>query len=480
MEMRGDRSMDRDGIATLPPPQKERDTIYSVSAAIRFHGNTGDPAAKRTLPFFGCPRIFSSPSIPGGNSEYLQEWFEENDLLPILAITEATQTIGRALDVIFGSYQPQNTSVRTSPVDSYSKSFSQLSSLLMVDEFFMQQFTRGYGNNINWLADREILQNMRSELDGHPPLSSSKIVGVFGPILNPSTLFLQNNSVGVYLSHSKEPLILSPNDDFFEAGIQYSTFYDPTDTVSIEPCDEFPMTVSAEMEWGSEMSSKRACSDLDVSLHPIPDEIQILQTQIQKLPDSPSFFSPSFAKHLPPHTHHDMRIHAASFPLQVTTPIRSQSYPIVTSPPTPIPYQSRDQASYRTLRRTSEAPPHNITPISPQELEVLLKIRSLLLVDIRPFAAYAKSRLVDAVHVCIPTILLKRPSLSLDDISDTIVSRGGRVRFARWREVDGIVIYNADSLRVRDSYPLTTLAGKFVGAGFERPTYGLVGSLLED
>jgi len=98
-----------------------------------------------------------------------------------------------------------------------------------------------------------------------------------------------------------------------------------------------------------------------------------------------------------------------------------------------------------------------------------------LLIDIRAFAAFAKARLVDAINVCIPTVLLKRSSLTLDDISESIVARGDRGRFAKWKEVDGIVIYDSDSLRVKDSYPLTTLATKFIEAGFNGATYGLIG-----
>ena len=84
-----------------------------------------------------------------------------------------------------------------------------------------------------------------------------------------------------------------------------------------------------------------------------------------------------------------------------------------------------------------------------------------------------------AINICIPTVLLKRPSLSLDDISENI-SRGNRGRFAKWKEAEGVVIYDADSLRVKDSYPLATLAAKFLEAGFERPTYGLSGISSND
>jgi protein-tyrosine phosphatase len=114
--------------------------------------------------------------------------------------------------------------------------------------------------------------------------------------------------------------------------------------------------------------------------------------------------------------------------------------------------------------------------VTPRDLETLLATRDFLVIDIRAFAAYAKSRLVNSINVCIPTVLLKRRTLTVDDISESIVSKGDRGRFSRWKEVDGIVIYDADSLRVKDSYPLATLAGKFVEAGFQRTTYGLIGT----
>jgi len=98
-----------------------------------------------------------------------------------------------------------------------------------------------------------------------------------------------------------------------------------------------------------------------------------------------------------------------------------------------------------------------------------------VVIDIRAFAAFAKARCTDAINVCIPTVLLKRASLTLEDIEAMVVSSGERGRFARWKEADGIVIYDADSLRVKDSYRLATLATKFIEAGFKNTTYGLIG-----
>src|SRR5208282_648426 len=184
----------------------------------------------------------------------------------------------------------------------------------------------------------------------------------------------------------------------------------------------------------------------NVSLVPVIDSTQVPKSPKQP-PESPSFFSPTFA-HCLSSNRYDPRIHTV--PLHLSTPTRSQSYPVAPSPvrinqASPFAFKARSSTALRYMCRTSEAPPPNITPISPQELANLLSSRSMLLVDIRAFAAYAKSRLVGAVNICIPTVLLKRPSLSLDDISKSI-SRENRGRFAKWKEADGIVIYDADSL----------------------------------
>jgi hypothetical protein len=203
--------------------------------------------------------------------------------------------------------------------------------------------------------------------------------------------------------------------------------------------------------------------------------------------ESPSFFSPSFADHLSTSNHRrpDPRIHTANIPLRLAQPIRSQTYPSTPSPVSmgPAPSSnygsfSRSQASSRAARRASDIPPPNITPLTPAELAILLDGNNLLAIDIRAFAAYGKARLIDSINVCIPTVLLKRASLSLDDISESIVSRDDKGRFARWKEADGIVIYDSDSLRVKDAYPLATLATKFTEAGFTRGIYGLTGTVL--
>jgi Rhodanese-like domain len=437
------------------------------------------PESQRIIPFFGCPRKYSESST-SSDPCYIPERFEETDLLPVFAVATATSSVQKACDVICKAHHPRNPSLNPEAGKVFNESIQPLLGNLMLGDFVILQFARGYGNSVSWITDPAVLRIAKLELELHQALSSSNVIGIFGSIMQPNILFQQNNNIGVYSSMSQEHTFLSQNRDFFEAGIEFS--YDKSSSpLTDEPQEPTnpPLTRVNDIQRERLTTFINLPSKVTFSL--LADQSQAPQTPKQD-PDTPAFFSPSFADHLPSSNHHGLQMHTVNFPLHLTTPTRSQSYPTLQSPIcvnqiTPqFSLKSRAQTSLRSLRRTCDVPRANISPISAQELVNLLPIRSMLLVDIRAFTAYAKSRLVDAIHVCIPTVLLKRPSLSLDDISERIVCRGDRGRFVRWKEADGIVIYDSDSLRVKDSCPLATLASKFQEAGFERPTYGLIGN----
>jgi hypothetical protein len=353
----------------------------------------------------------------------------------------------------------------------------------MPGEFFMDQFARGYGVEIKWLTDSQRLRNAELEIDSDQRLASSKVIGLFGSTLRSNILFKQNNLIGVYFPTSKEHSLLSRNADFFEAGIKFSSiFSEPETPMSAEPQGLSPST---QMELVTDTDKINSYLNLpsNISLFPFPDQKREIP-QTPMLPaESPSFFSPSFADHISTSTssRHDPRVHTINIPFQLHSPIRSQSYPTTPSPARGNAHNSGSYSSmgrsktHRSVRRSSNSPPPNTTAILGRDLETLLATGDFLIIDIRSFAVYAKSRIINAINVCIPTVLLKRKSLSVDDISESIVSKNDRGRFAKWKEADGIVIYDADSLRVQDSYPLTTLAGKFLEAGFKKTTYGLIG-----
>src|SRR5271170_8497940 len=93
---------------------------------------------------------------------------------------------------------------------------------------------------MNWLSDPALLRNAKLELDSQEALSSSKVIGVFGSILHPNIIFQQTTNVGIYSSLTKEFSILSQNNDFFEAGIQFSTFSNPPTPLTAEPQQNSP------------------------------------------------------------------------------------------------------------------------------------------------------------------------------------------------------------------------------------------------
>jgi hypothetical protein len=389
--------------------------------------------------------------------------------------------------LIFQSQWP-GSGVKPSPsTNVFDQSTRALAPSLMSGDFFMEQFARGYGVHVNWLTDAASLRKAKLEIISDRFLASSKVIGIFE--LHANILFQQNNILGVYFPGSKEHFILSGNADFFEAGIQYSISLDPDSPESETPMamevDPLATSPSTKMNM-TNAPTMNALLNLPVTvpLFPFPDgKNRIPQTPTQP-PESPSFFSPSFTDHLStsPSSRHDPRIHTINIPFHLNSPTRSQSYPTTPSPvranqQTSTSYSSIGRSkTHRTLRRPSDSPPPNITPVTARDLDGLLPGGDYLIIDIRAFAAYAKSRLTNAINVCIPTMLLKRSSLTVDDILQSIVSKSDKGRFARWKEVDGIVIYDSDSIRVRDSYPLATLAGKFLEAGFNKTTYGVIGT----
>jgi rhodanese-related sulfurtransferase len=299
------------------------------------------------------------------------------------------------------------------------------------------------------------MRNAKLDLDDDESVASARVLGLFNSNDQHFALYLNFHDVGVYSRLTKEHTVFSVDGDFFEAGMRF-----------------------VETKREDNASDVRPFAPPRLSLK-IPSSNQVVTAEPEVTPDSPSFFSPAFAEHLSTSNRRpDPRIHTANIPLHSTSPVRSQTFPTT---PGPISISS---TSYSLLngkqglrtRPQSEVPSANVTPITPAELSILLKSRKLLVIDIRSFSAYAKGRMQNAINVCIPTVLLKRSTLSLEDIAESIVSKGDRDRFAQWKDVDGIVIYDADSLRVNEAYPLATLAGKFTETGFSKASYGLIGT----
>ena len=96
----------------------KNDEVYTVSAAVRLptEGYQGD---KPLLPFFSCPRNYSG-SLQGGGDDaaYVQERFEESDVLGPTAMALKAHSIKEGIKVILTSFPARDTIMTDSTPES--------------------------------------------------------------------------------------------------------------------------------------------------------------------------------------------------------------------------------------------------------------------------------------------------------------------------------------------------------------------------
>lgn len=104
------------------------------------------------------------------------------------------------------------------------------------------------------------------------------------------------------------------------------------------------------------------------------------------------------------------------------------------------------------------------TMIAPQEFVDILKghlPQDLLVLDLRVFPQYSKSRISGAINLCIPTTLLKRSSFNVQKLSETFTKENERAKFAQWRDAKFIVVYDASSMLLKDATSSVNTLKKF-------------------
>ena len=111
--------------------------------------------------------------------------------------------------------------------------------------------------------------------------------------------------------------------------------------------------------------------------------------------------------------------------------------------------------------------------IPPQDLVELVKSHlpeDLLLLDLRGFPQYSKSRVVGAINLCIPTTLLKRASYDVKRLEGTFSKANDKAKFARWRDAKFIVVYDANSSQLKDATSSVNMLKKFTNEGWQGAT----------
>lgn len=121
-----------------------------------------------------------------------------------------------------------------------------------------------------------------------------------------------------------------------------------------------------------------------------------------------------------------------------------------------------------------------ITPAQLKSMLDSLPPTQILLLDLRVFAQFSISRISNALNLCIPTTLLKRPSYNLQKLTDTFSDESERKRFSQWAKAKSIVVYDAHSSERKDALSAVNTLKKFASEdGWNGKGYILRGGFLQ-
>ncbi|PYH81428.1 hypothetical protein BO82DRAFT_374844 [Aspergillus uvarum CBS 121591] len=106
--------------------------------------------------------------------------------------------------------------------------------------------------------------------------------------------------------------------------------------------------------------------------------------------------------------------------------------------------------------------------ISLDECAALLESsnRDIMLLDVRPYAHFAKGTIEGSLNLCIPTTLLKRPSFDTQKLANTFTADHDKKKFARWRQSQYIIVFDAATCDMKDAGSLANVLKKFTCEGW--------------
>ncbi|EPS30843.1 hypothetical protein PDE_05795 [Penicillium oxalicum 114-2] len=101
--------------------------------------------------------------------------------------------------------------------------------------------------------------------------------------------------------------------------------------------------------------------------------------------------------------------------------------------------------------------------VQPERCAEIIKSKNhkVLLLDVRPYAHFSQSSIAGSLNLCIPTTLLKRRSFDTQKLENTFTNEEEKRRFAKWRDCDTIIVYDAATADVKDAVPLMHVISKF-------------------
>lgn len=145
------------------------------------------------------------------------------------------------------------------------------------------------------------------------------------------------------------------------------------------------------------------------------------------------------------------------------------------SPSTPHTSQPKDIPRAETLPPVLHDGPAFISASDLKDFFKAQNSSDYLLLDLRVAPQYSQSRIRNALNLCIPTTLLKRPSFNLAKLTDTFKIPEEKAQFSSWSECSYIIVYDSHSAEKKDAVaPMNTIK-KFTNEGWNGRAYILKG-----
>ncbi|ODQ67380.1 hypothetical protein NADFUDRAFT_49812 [Nadsonia fulvescens var. elongata DSM 6958] len=123
------------------------------------------------------------------------------------------------------------------------------------------------------------------------------------------------------------------------------------------------------------------------------------------------------------------------------------------------PVAGASQQPNRPMFKTSSLP-SAISPLDPSELIQKYLVNTscprILIIDTRPYTQFSQSRLRTAINICMPSTLIKRPSVTLSRLLDNLCP-SARSRVESLDNYDAIVVYDDSTTIPNNSNILHTL-----------------------
>ena len=126
----------------------------------------------------------------------------------------------------------------------------------------------------------------------------------------------------------------------------------------------------------------------------------------------------------------------------------------------------------RQLPRSDTLPGHqeksNPAMVTPAQFAELVKAsdQDILLLDLRVYPQYSTARVRDALNLCIPTTLMKRPSYTVSKLAEAFTNDHDRQKFSRWSECTHICVYDVNSNLAKEAVLPFTVLKKFASEGW--------------